>query len=243
MDDSEEFPFYKTHPGTRASSDFWGQVARTVSGEPVGEEQIQLIVEAILDGLQIRQSDTLLDLCCGNGALSDRIFARCQEGLGVDFSELLIAVAEQHFQFAPQRMYRLEDVESFLRSSDDTFHFSKALCYGSFQYLPGDKAKNVLILVRERFPGVERFFVGNLPDKAKMDLFFKDRSVAPGIENDPTSQIGIWRTDAEFAALAQMSGWEVEFRRMPAHFYAAAYRYDAVLTRSERWRLARVEEP
>ena len=40
--------------------------------------------------------------------------------------------------------------------SDDTLRSSKGLCHGSFQYLPGDKAKNVLILVQQCFPHVER---------------------------------------------------------------------------------------
>lgn len=234
MGDSENFYFYKEHPKTCAPDDFWGQVARTVNGKPVSEEQIQLIVDAIVDGLQICETDTLLDLCCGNGALSDRIFARCRGGLGVDFSEPLIAVAVQYFQAAPQRVYRLDDVEAFLQSADDTTRFTKALCYGSFQYLPKEKAENALTLVNLRFPRVERLFIGNLPDKAKMDEFFRGRTHVPGIENDPGSRIGIWRTESEFASLAQACGWAIEFRRMPRQFFAATYRYDAVLARSLR---------
>jgi SAM-dependent methyltransferase len=233
-DGSQKSYLYKDLPKTCAPDDFWGQVKRTVNGKPVGEDQIQLIVDAILDGLQIGATDTLLDLCCGNGALTDRIFARCQGGLGVDFSEPLIAVAGQHFQRAPQRIYRLDDVEAFLRSADDTARFTKALCYGAFQYLPKEKAENVLMLLHRRFPQVQHFFIGNLPDRAKIDEFFGDRPREPGVEKDPEAPIGIWRDETEFAALSHGCGWHVEFRRMPAQFYAAHYRYDAVLTRATR---------
>lgn len=223
---------YKDQPKTCAPDDFWGQVKRTVNGKPVGEDQIQMIVDAILNGLQIDTDDTVLDLCCGNGALSDRIFARCREGLGVDFSESLIAVAEKHFRAEPKRVYRLEDIELFLQLSDDTARFTKALCYGAFQYLAAPKAENVLVLLRRRFPNVQRFFVGNLPDKKKIDVFFGDRVRPPGVEDDAGAPIGIWREETEFAALARACGWKAEFRRMPDNFYAAGYRYDAVLTRS-----------
>lgn len=233
MGESKNLYFYKEYPKTCAPDDFWSQVKRTVNGRPVGEDQIQMIVDAVIGGLQIAGSDFLLDLCCGNGALSDRIFARCQGGVGVDFSDTLISVAEKYFQAPPQRLYRLEDVEAFLQSSDDTTRFTKALCYGSFQYLPHDKAESALDLLRRRFSHIERFFVGNIPDKAKMDVFFKSKNGAyiPGIENDPGSPIGIWRTEAEFADLAARHGWMASFRRMPDSYYGAPYRYDAVLTR------------
>lgn len=232
MDESKRFYLYKEHPKACAPDEFWAQVKRTVNGKPVGEDQIQLIVEAILDGLQIDGADTLLDLCCGNGALTDRIFARCQGGLGIDFSEPLIAVAEHYFQSVPRRVYRLDDVESYLQSAQGDPRYTKALCYGAFQYLPKQKAINVLRLVRNRFPNVKRLFIGNLPDKERMRDFFKERVPPPNIADDPGSPIGIWRTEAEFATLAQQCGWNIAFRQMPRNFYAAAYRYDAVLTPS-----------
>lgn len=225
---------HKEHPKTCAPDDFWSQVKRTVNGKPVGEDQIALIVGAVLDGLKIEQGDTLLDLCCGNGALSDRIFSRCQGGLGVDFSEPLIAVAQKYFQAPPARVYRLQDAESFLQTTDDTARFTKALCYGAFQYLPQAMAENVLGLLYKRMPQISRFFVGNLPDKAKMGDFLKKRPDAAMDENDAGSAIGIWRTEEEFSALARGCGWSAEFRRMPKQFYAAEYRYDAVLTRGVR---------
>ncbi|HXV00337.1 MAG TPA: class I SAM-dependent methyltransferase [Caulobacteraceae bacterium] len=224
--------FYKEHPKTCAPDDFWSQVRRTVNGEPVGEAQIQLIVNAILRGLEIGPSDLLLDLCCGNGALTDRIFASCGGGLGVDFSPVLVDVARKHFWAAPARIYHLEDVEDFLTSTDDTARFTKALCWGSFQYLPKDKARNVLTNLGRRFAGIERLLIGNLPDKTRIGDFFRPGDYEPGVENDPASAIGIWRTQDEFTQLALACGWKVAFRFMPEESYAASYRYDAVLTRT-----------
>jgi hypothetical protein len=84
---------FKEYPKTLAPTDFWGQVKRTVNGQAVSEEQIQMILALIRRELQLDKDDRLLDLACGNGALSQYLFADCREFLGVDFSEVLIDVA------------------------------------------------------------------------------------------------------------------------------------------------------
>jgi SAM-dependent methyltransferase len=222
--------FYEEHPKTCAADDYWGQVKRTVNGKPVPEEQIQLIVDAVDRGLELRKEDVLLDLCCGNGALSRLLFARCEGGKGVDFSETLIEIAQRNFAVPPAQTYECGDVVSYVDGEAAPERFNKALCYGSFSLLPHDKAAMLLRILRERFVNLRSFFIGNLPDKSKMHEFFRPEAYSPGVEDDPDSLIGIWRTEAEFAALAGGAGWSVRFQRMPQHFYAAKYRFDAVLT-------------
>ena len=88
---------------TRAPDDFWGQVRRTVQGVPVSEDQIKLIVSAISSALNMKSADTLLDLACGNGALSYLLFDYCAEYLGVDLSEYLISIAKENFVLSVQK--------------------------------------------------------------------------------------------------------------------------------------------
>lgn len=221
---------YQDHPQTCDPKDYWGQVKRTEGGKPVDAEQIEMIVSAISDGLALDEQDFLLDLCCGNGALSDLIFARCQGGVGVDFSDYLIQIARQDFQRLPERRYELGSVNDYLRSEAHPERFTKALCYGGFMFFDAAMSRDFLLELRRRFPRVDRLFLGNLPDKARMGTFFREGEYQPGIEDDPCSPIGIWRTEQEFSALAAECGWHARFSRMPETFYAAKYRYDAVLT-------------
>ena len=88
---------YDEHAKTCDETDFWGQVRRTVNGEPVSDHQIDLIVEEMSAALELNSKDTLLDICCGNGALSTRFFDQCAGGLGVDYSKTLIDIARKHF--------------------------------------------------------------------------------------------------------------------------------------------------
>jgi SAM-dependent methyltransferase len=174
-------------------------------------------------------NDVLLDLCCGNGALATYFFARCSGGLGVDFSEYLIEVARKNFVRRPQESFFLQDVVEFARTYPDPQQFTKAVCYGSLMFLPLDSIRALLAGLRSRFTSLRRLFIGNLPDKAMLAEFFSNGNYTPGIENDPGSPIGIWFAQREFIALAAQCGWAATILRMPESFYAADYRFDAML--------------
>ena len=213
-----------------APADLAAQVRRTVDGKAVAKEQVDMIIHAIVNGLQLQRTDVVLDLCCGNGMLTDPIFRLCRGGLGVDFTERLIGVAKQHFEQVPEREYLLQDVVDFATSSDQPDRFSKAFCYGSIAYLTDDAVCSILEALRSRFPLITRCFIGNIPDRDRLDEFFYKDAYTPGIENDPESSVGVWRSEAGFAELAARSGWNAGFSRMPADFYGASYRFDATLT-------------
>ena len=222
---------HDVHARSMAPDDYWGQIRRTVNGRPVSEEQIRMIVDAVRSGLDLQGADALLDLAGGNGALSARLFDSCSSFLGVDSSEYLVSVANEHFRKLPDYRFALADVADYAANEPDPGVFTRVLCYGSFSYFPAESAATLLRLLDERFVRVERLFIGNLPDKKRLSGFYVSSPPAPGELEDPRSQIGIWRSQKEFRALAEQCGWNTEFRLMPAAFYASHYRYDAILTR------------
>jgi SAM-dependent methyltransferase len=227
----EKISFYKEHPKTCDPSDFWGQVKRTVNGVPVTQDQIDMIVDAVVNELELTQSDVLLDLCCGNGALSTLLFKYCDGGLGVDFSDHLISIANKNFLNPPHQTYILQDIVEFCSQPISPLLYTKMVCYGSFSYLEYDDAKQVLLNLNENFPNLLRGFIGNCPNKELLVDFYKDGSFEPGTENNPDSPIGIWRTPDEFITLAKHCGWTATIHKMSNKYYASHYRYDVILTR------------
>lgn len=215
---------------SRAPDDFWGQIRRTVQGAPVSDDQIKMIVDTIRSKLNMKPSDTLLDLACGNGALSHLLFDSCSGCLGVDLSEHLISVAKANFEALPNYQFMQQGAAEYVRAESRPERFSKVLCYGSFPYFPAADAAEVLRTLHDKFTNVQSVFIGNLPDKERAAEFYKKQ---PDIEElaDNCSQIGIWRTRSEFTRLANDAGWEVKISTMPAGFYASHYRYDALLSR------------
>jgi cyclopropane fatty-acyl-phospholipid synthase-like methyltransferase len=221
---------YNEYVRTAAPGDFLSQVRRTLDGKPVPAEQVELIVDRILTGLLLVGEDTVLDLCCGNGVLSDRIFERCLGGTGVDISDELIAVAHENFERLPERRYIWSDVVDYVQNAQLDREFTKAFCYGSLPHLTDDAVQTMLAELRRRCPTITRAFIGNLPDKAHMMEFYYEDAYVPGMEDDPETSMGIWRTQDEFSALAESAGWSAELLNISPGYYAAYYRYDAILT-------------
>lgn len=54
---------------------------------------IKSIAKNVMDTLKINQNGVVLDLCCGNGLLTNIIVKHCQKIHGVDFSKNLIDTA------------------------------------------------------------------------------------------------------------------------------------------------------
>lgn len=215
---------------TREPDDFWGQVRRTVQGAPVSDDQIKMIVDAIRSALDMKHEDTLLDIACGNGALSHLLFDSCSGYLGVDLSGHLISVAKANFEALPNYHFIQQGAAEYIRSESTPERFSKVLCYGSFPYFPAADAAEVLRTLFNKFSNVQAVFIGNLPDRDRAVDFYKKQ---PDVDElaDCYSQIGIWRTRDEFTRLASDAGWKVQISTMPAVFYASYYRYDALLRR------------
>ncbi|MTD32873.1 class I SAM-dependent methyltransferase [Paludibacterium denitrificans] len=226
---------YKEYPKTLAEDDVWGQVRRTVNGKAVSEEQIQLIVHAIVDGLALNSSDALVDIACGNGALSNRLLPYCGKLYGTDASEYLIDIAKKKFSVPERAVYEVGDVANYVRIESQPERFSKALCYGSFSYFSRDDAFVMLEELHKRFVNISRVFIGNLPDRDRAPPFYP---VGKNYLNELDiceSQIGIWRSENEFREIAIAAGWYIETRRMPPQFYGAHFRYDVILHRSPKF--------
>lgn len=222
---------YKEYPKTVPPDDLWAQVRRTVYGKPVSEEQIALIVDSMREGLALSGQERLLELGCGNGALSHFMFDGCIEYVGVDFSDYLIGVAQRMFQ-RPGFSFVAGDVCDYLMREPEPERFTKVLCYAVLSYLTDEQALDVLTTVAERFTGVRTVFLGNLPDRDRAHTFFPEGKDFRAELDDPASQIGRWRSPSQLVALATQCGWNVQTRLMPETFYQAHYRYNAVLERA-----------
>jgi cyclopropane fatty-acyl-phospholipid synthase-like methyltransferase len=220
------------HARSKSDTDFWAQIRRTVGGKSVDEEQIALILSAIRSALDLRTDDFLLDLACGNGALSSQLFKEITGYRGVDFSPRLIEVAERFFAVPPAFNFSLSGAAEYLQQDSDPARYTKVLCYGSFSYFNASDAGLVLRQLNQRFKNVQRVFIGNLPDKKRADKFFPNGLINDQEILDYESAIGIWRSTNEFLELASSNGWTATITNMPANYYAAHYRYDVLLSRS-----------
>jgi len=222
---------YDAYARSVAPDAFWKQVRRTVNGEPISDVQIRLIVNAVVTGLSLTKTDVVIDLACGNGALSSYLFDKCAGLIGVDISPYLIEIAQKNFSQAPNYSFHAEDAVSFVLQGGDTSTFTKALFYGAFQYFSRKDGAIILKALNERFPEVARVFIGNLPNRQHADRFFGDVHPTETELNDHEARLGVWYRPEEFKTLAQAAGWHASCSSMPAEFAASDHRFDVTLER------------
>ena len=232
---SEKSKFlYDTFARKIGSEDLQKQIRRTVKGETIPQQQIDMILSAIREGLHLTDGDCLLELACGNGALSHSFAGSCKAYLGTDVSEYLIEVAKTNFEKLPNIRFEQNDALDCLRTLQDPEKYNKILCYAAFQYFPDQMIIALFETVRHKFPNMERMFIGNLPDLQRAHLYFNKDMPEHTVLKSNETPIGIWRTQDEFRTLCLAAGWDASFRRMPQTFYAADFRYDVELTPETR---------
>ena len=219
---------------SRPKKDFWGQIKRTVRGEPANENQIQFITKAITTGLKLQPGDNLIDLCCGNGALTSRLKNSVSQLIGVDNSGYLISIAKEFFEESPNVSFEHTEIVDFLNilTPAKALTFNKALCYGSFSYLEQSIIDNIMTQFNLKFKTVSHFYIGNIPDRTKVDIFFQDSMPKNADLASNESIIGKWWTKTEIIELAEKYEWKATIVDMPETFYASAYRFDVILERN-----------
>lgn len=218
---------YIERPGNLPPDDFWGQVRRTLNGEPLPKEQLDMIINSIRKGLCLKQDDVLLDLCCGNGRLGFEYFDEVKSYTGVDISSILIEIAKKNFERSLTHIFLLKDVIEYCADEICPEKYTKLLCYGSVQFLSETQLRRIFTLLSERFGNLQKLFIGAVPDKDKADVFFKDREYLP--VNNHLSHLGQWYTKHGFDEIARACGWKMEILEMPSTFYQSGFRFNAVL--------------
>lgn len=227
-----DIDIHKDYPKSVERDDFWGQIKRTVNGQPVSEKDIQKIINVIQSNLKLDKNRShLLDLGCGNAALASYLFPRVKAYTGVDFSEYLIGVAKEFFSDPKVNEYVISDISGFLNAPHQKDHYTEVLCYGVMAYLSRTELDEMLQILADEYPSVKGVFVGNIPDLDKASDFYAKRKITDYDVNDYTSAIGVWWTKKNIGALALKAGWNFTISKMDSDFYASEYRFDLLLTR------------
>ena len=222
---------HKEFPKTVGRTEFWKQIKRTVNGKEVSDEEISMIVEKVITSLSFSKKDHLLDLGCGNAALSSNFFPLINSYTGVDFSEYLLDIAREFFKPNDHVNYIESDVVSFVENSESNI-YNKILMYGVMSYLKRDVFLDLLKLFMTKYQNAEIVFIGNIPNKNMAEEFYSNRNITDFDVDDHETPIGVWWDPGELKAESLKIGFRAEISFMPDMFYGSKYRFDLKLTRN-----------
>ncbi|WNJ16139.1 methyltransferase domain-containing protein [Pontibacter sp. G13] len=164
---------------------FWNQVAESsqdpnsqvarIGGHGSNQSgMLDRIVEHISEGLDLQPSDRLMDVCCGNGALTSRLAKRCDHVVGVDLSNVQIDLANASAS-GPNISYAVGNAATL--NSWESNSFDKISLYFSFQYLDRYALgfASIESMARLLKPG-GCMFIGDVPDSTLIRAYYPKRS-------------------------------------------------------------------
>ncbi|MDC3044658.1 methyltransferase domain-containing protein [Prochlorococcus sp. AH-736-B04] len=205
-------------------NDYWRQVRRTIKGQPVSQEQINLIVEQITKLLDLKIDDNLLDFGCGNGALTTYFKAKVATTYGIDSSEYLIKIANKNFSTIKNK-YEIISIQKFIENRN-IIKFNKFLMYGVSSFLEDNELETIFKSISRKKNII--FMIGNIRDIKSVDSFYE---IKPSIKelNSCKSSMGKWRDLNWFEKMATKYNLVMESFKMPINFYARDYYFDIIL--------------
>jgi hypothetical protein len=204
------------------------QVDRTLDGKEMSQAQLDLTIEAVIHALELRHTDRVADLCCGNGLITKVIAQQVAAVAAVDFSEKLVDYAMQ-FNHAPNILYAVSDVsklpEKFFEGSNKIYMRDSISCFDS-------EGLSRLLRSVSGTPSFEKLYIAGVPDADRLAVyydtdekmaFYRQRQAA-GIPH-----IGKWWSEEEIAALVEVQGLKISCLKQNSELASAYYRFDCLI--------------
>ncbi len=155
---------------------YWNKVAVTAK-DPIAAVQrndlksIKQSASHIISMLKITKKDTVLDVCCGNGLLTELVAGSCLRITGVDQSDELIKNAKNLSKRVNSSFILGDALElSYVLSNQK---FDKIYLQFSFQYFDkkGMGAKMIKEMISVLKPN-GLLFIGDIPEASKRLVFY-----------------------------------------------------------------------
>lgn len=215
---------------------YWNNIAassssfKQVQRDAINTAQMEEICAHISQTINLKKSDALLDVCCGNGLISSELAKKCKSVVAVDFSETLIKAAKKSHQ-QNNIEYFIEDALTLSKSVDKKC--DKIVLYFSFQYFNFNEGTKVIGELKKRLKPGGVIFIGDVPNSscfwsyyntlAKRLFYFKQ-----WLFKQP--KMGKFWSEKEILTIAKKNGLKAEMHTQPKHLPHAHYRFDVIFT-------------
>jgi SAM-dependent methyltransferase len=161
--------FWSEYKTDVANKDEQSQVLRTRNKQPIDSDRWAVTVDTVADQLELDASDTLLDLCCGNGLFTAAFSARVARIEAVDISAPLVErLNERNLSNVHTEAMDIRDA-SFEMGS-----LSKVLWYAGIQYIDEGDIVAMVRKIRNWMKPGGILMIGDIPEKSKLWDYFND---------------------------------------------------------------------
>jgi SAM-dependent methyltransferase len=163
--------FWNEYPLCIDEADFLRQVCHTIDGRPYTSLQFDALIYGIRQGLRLGPTSSLLDVCCGNGAVTTALAIHCKQVVGVDFSIPLINIARK-FHGAPNTRFLDLDALELMKIDVPEAPFDKVMMYGALQHFDVEDLDCLISGLLKHGATDCTILLGGVPDKARLGQLF-----------------------------------------------------------------------
>jgi cyclopropane fatty-acyl-phospholipid synthase-like methyltransferase len=214
---------YWENSSRRANSH--AQVGRTLKGEPISDEQFKTIIVDVEEALELHLGDRLLDLCCGNGMITEHLAGYCASVTAVDMVPKFITDLKS-------RNSSITALCADIRQGISTLNpgqFDKVLIYFSLQYFTQGEVLRLLSDIHAWLKPGGILLAGDIPDVTKIWKFFnsaeRKQAYFNALQHDMPI-IGTWFNPSWLVAAAEAVGFKAGIRVQPSGLPNSHYRFD-----------------
>lgn len=196
------------------------------------ESEIIPIISYLKETLSLQPTDSLLDVCCGNGLITKELSPFCQSVVGVDFSEQLILHANKE---APKNVQYLVGDALALEQVVDK-RFDKIILHFSFQYFNQKQGEEVIKSLANYLAPKGKIFLGDIPDANRFwsfyntfwKRFFYFKQYLFG-----KPQMGVFWSSKALDKMAYSLGLNGVSLQQPSYLPHSHYRFDYLLEKKD----------
>ncbi|GAB1309609.1 hypothetical protein KH5_22920 [Urechidicola sp. KH5] len=218
---------------------YWNDHASKQGGDLIAQVQrkdaksTELTINHIIRNLNISKIDEVLDVCCGNGILTEAIAKKCHGIVGVDQSEALLNVAKLKSKQKNSQYILGSALE--LHSVLEGKSFDKIYLQFSLQYFTKKRGGARLIkqLLTVLKPGGV-IFIGDITNKDKLFHFYdtpikKARFLKQQLQRK--NNMGKFWKRSELELICTKLGVNGTYLEQPSELPYAHYRFDFIITK------------
>lgn len=211
------------------------QVGKTVSSEPIDDNQVNIIVNNIIRELQITAEDNVIDLCCGNGLLTKYIATNAGFVLGIDFSAKMIKNANYYntgdnIEYLQHDVKKINELTNIIKSKQ----INKVIISDALAYFSAQEFSAILESLNQMLVSNHSILLGNVlfhekrwkfynSFKRKLNYFIKHKILGK------TTVLGKWWQYNELKCIFNRFNYKMKIINQDSKLYSAHYRIDILL--------------
>jgi cyclopropane fatty-acyl-phospholipid synthase-like methyltransferase len=221
--------FWDSFPNQFEEDEFLRQVGKTFQGQPISKEQVDVLVSDIVQKLNLKDDDEVLDLCCGNGLLTSKIAGKCRRITGVDFSPPLIAIANRYHRPLNTRYYCLSALDITAKGIEQSRPFTKIYMYEGLQHFQEEQLSHLIGRILALSNAETVILLASIPHRQKLSKYYytpQQQREYRQIRRKGFLGLGTWWSQSKIRDICAAYNLRCEFLPQPLCTHTAHYRFD-----------------